>query len=92
MTTPPVPSDRLLPLTGAQAGIWNAQRLEPDSPYYVVGDVVEISGGQEPIDPAALAEAVRATTEEAESLRLRVYDTPAGPRQAVGDAPVPLPP
>ncbi|MGW4348130.1 amino acid adenylation domain-containing protein [Streptomyces sp. NPDC004690] len=92
MTTPPVPSDRLLPLTGAQAGIWNAQRLEPDSPYYVVGDVVEITGGQEPIDPAALAEAVRATTEEAESLRLRVYDTPAGPRQAVGDAPVPPPP
>ncbi|WP_327232038.1 non-ribosomal peptide synthetase [Streptomyces murinus] len=88
MTTPPAPADRLLPLTGAQAGIWNAQRLEPDSPYYVVGDVVEISGGERPIDPRALAEAVRATTEEAESLRLRVYDTPAGPRQTVSDTPV----
>ncbi|MFC7866964.1 hypothetical protein ACFU5B_24505, partial [Streptomyces murinus] len=62
MTTPPAPADRLLPLTGAQSGIWHAQRLEPDSPYYVVGDVVEISGGELPIDPRALAEAVRATT------------------------------
>ncbi|MFI6638593.1 amino acid adenylation domain-containing protein [Streptomyces sp. NPDC050504] len=76
-----------LALTGAQLGIWNAQRLEPDSPYYVVGDVVEISGGA-PVDVDALVEAVRATTEEAETLRLRVYDTPEGPRQRVGDEPV----
>ncbi|EPH43218.1 putative Linear gramicidin synthase subunit C [Streptomyces aurantiacus JA 4570] len=76
-----------LALTGAQVGIWNAQRLEPDSPYYVVGDVVEISGAA-PVDVDALVEAVRATTEEAETLRLRVYDTPDGPRQAVSDEPV----
>ncbi|MFE3945745.1 hypothetical protein ACFXPV_28395, partial [Streptomyces sp. NPDC059118] len=61
MSPASVPSDGLLALTGAQSGIWNAQRLEPDSPYYVVGDVVEISGG-EPVDTHALAEAVRATT------------------------------
>ncbi|WP_406630551.1 amino acid adenylation domain-containing protein [Amycolatopsis sp. WGS_07] len=79
-----------LELTSAQLGIWNAQRLEPDSPYYLVGDVVEISGG-EPVDLAALAEAIRATTEEAESLRLRVLDTPDGPRQVVSAEPVPLP-
>ncbi|WP_033289500.1 non-ribosomal peptide synthetase [Amycolatopsis jejuensis] len=77
-------------LTGAQLGIWNAQRLEPDSPYYVVGDVIEISGS-DPVDIGALAEAIRATTEEAESLRLRVLDTPDGPRQLVSDEPVPLP-
>ncbi|MGD9484520.1 amino acid adenylation domain-containing protein [Streptomyces sp. TRM70308] len=80
-------TDGLLPLTSAQSGIWNAQRLEPDSPYYLVGDVVEISGG-DPVDAEALAEAVRATTEEAETLRLRVYDTASGPRQAVSDEPV----
>nr|WP_231626790.1 non-ribosomal peptide synthetase [Streptomyces apocyni] len=80
-------SGGLLALTGAQTGIWNAQRLEPDSPYYVVGDVVEISGDQ-PVDIDALVEAVRATTEEAETLRLRVYDTPDGPRQAISDEPV----
>ncbi|WLQ32225.1 amino acid adenylation domain-containing protein [Streptomyces castrisilvae] len=91
MSTASVSSDGLLPLTGAQSGIWNAQRIEPDSPYYVVGDVVEISGG-EPVDVDALAQAVRATTEEAESLRLRVYDTPDGPRQTVSGDPVPLPP
>ncbi|MFD0021178.1 amino acid adenylation domain-containing protein [Streptomyces sp. NPDC058382] len=90
MSTASAPSDGLLALTSAQLGIWNAQRLEPDSPYYVVGDVVEISGS-EPVDADALAEAVRATTEEAESLRLRVYDTEDGPRQAVSEEPVPLP-
>ncbi|MFI0406873.1 amino acid adenylation domain-containing protein [Actinomadura sp. 3N508] len=79
-----------LPLTGAQLGIWHAQRLEPDSPYYVVGDVVEITGGA-PIDVDALTEAIRATTEEAESLRLRVHDTPDGPRQTVSTDPVPVP-
>ncbi|MEV7196989.1 amino acid adenylation domain-containing protein [Streptomyces sp. NPDC093510] len=87
MSTASVSSDGLLPLTGAQSGIWHAQRLEPDSPYYVVGDVVEISGG-EPVDIDALTEAVRATTEEAETLRLRVYDTPAGPRQTISQEPV----
>ncbi|MFC8592307.1 amino acid adenylation domain-containing protein [Streptomyces atroolivaceus] len=83
-------SDGLLPLTRAQSGIWNAQRLEPDSPYYVVGDVVEITGS-EPVDVEALVEAVRATTEEAETLRLRVYDTPDGPRQRVSEEPVERP-
>ncbi|MEV0026369.1 amino acid adenylation domain-containing protein [Streptomyces atroolivaceus] len=91
MTTASVSSsDGLLPLTRAQSGIWNAQRLEPDSPYYVVGDVVEITGS-EPVDVDALVEAVRATTEEAETLRLRVYDTPDGPRQRVSEEPVERP-
>lgn len=91
MSPASVSPDDLLALTSAQLGIWNAQRLEPDSPYYVVGDVVEISGG-EPVDVDALVEAVRATTEEAETLRLRVYDTPDGPRQAVSGQPVAPPP
>ncbi|MFJ1846508.1 amino acid adenylation domain-containing protein [Streptomyces sp. NPDC088146] len=90
MSPASVSPDGLLALTSAQLGIWNAQRLEPDSPYYLVGDVVEISGG-EPVDVDTLAEAVRATTEEAETLRLRVYDTPDGPRQAVSEEPVELP-
>ncbi|MCR3750351.1 non-ribosomal peptide synthetase [Lentzea californiensis] len=85
MTTAPV---TLLELTGAQLGIWHAQRLEPESGYYVVGDVVEITGA---VDPDLLAAAVRATVEEAESLRLRVFDTPDGPRQALSGEPVPLP-
>ncbi|MBB5953739.1 amino acid adenylation domain-containing protein/non-ribosomal peptide synthase protein (TIGR01720 family) [Saccharothrix tamanrassetensis] len=89
-TTAAAPVDTVFELTSAQLGIWHAQRLEPDSPYYLVGDVVEISG-PEPVDTRLLAEAIRATTEEAESLRLRVFDTPAGPRQEVRDDPVGLP-
>ncbi|PPK63696.1 amino acid adenylation domain-containing protein [Actinokineospora auranticolor] len=77
-------------LTRAQRGIWDAQRLEPDSPYYVVGDVLEIGGGG-PVDVEALRAAIRATTEEADSLRLRVFTTPDGPRQEISAEPVPLP-
>ena len=75
-------ADALLELTGAQLGIWNAQWLEPDSPHYLVGDVVEIDG-TEPLDLASLAEAVRATIDEAETLHLRFHDTPDGPRQSL---------
>ncbi|WP_433260071.1 amino acid adenylation domain-containing protein [Actinosynnema sp. CS-041913] len=89
-TTAPTPVDTVFELTSAQLGIWHAQRLEPDSPYYLVGDVVEVAG-PEPVDARLLAEAVRATTEEAESLRLRVFDTPSGPRQVIRDEPVGLP-
>ncbi|GAB3742214.1 hypothetical protein GCM10027598_73760 [Amycolatopsis oliviviridis] len=80
----------MLTLTGAQLGIWTAQRLEPDSPYYVVGDVIEIDGDR-PVDLVALAEAIRATAEEADSLRLRVFETPDGPRQQVSAEPLPSP-
>ncbi|WET82701.1 amino acid adenylation domain-containing protein [Amycolatopsis sp. QT-25] len=80
----------MLTLTGAQLGIWTAQRLEPDSPYYVVGDVVEIDG-ETAVDVDALTEAIRATAEEADSLRLRVFDTADGPRQVVSDDAVPSP-
>ncbi|GAB2734824.1 non-ribosomal peptide synthetase [Amycolatopsis magusensis] len=84
------PETAVLELTSAQLGIWNAQRLEPDSPYYLVGDVVEVDG-PEPVDARLIAEAIRRTTEEAESLRLRVLDTPDGPRQTISAEPVPLP-
>jgi len=77
----------LFELTSAQLGIWNAQRLEPDSPYYVVGDVVQIEGGDR-IDTALLAEAMTGTLADAESLRLRMTETADGPRQWVSDEPV----
>ncbi|WP_373695075.1 amino acid adenylation domain-containing protein [Actinomycetospora aeridis] len=78
--------DGLLELTGAQLGIWNAQWLEPDSPHYLVGDVVEIDG-PETLDLAALAEAVRRALDEAETVRLRLHDTPDGPAQRLADEP-----
>ncbi len=83
-------SPPLLPLTAAQHGIWNAQRLDPVSPYYVVGEVLELRPGPADgtaVDPALLADAVRLTVDEAETLRLRFTDTDDGPRQYVDAAP-----
>ncbi|MHA6629888.1 amino acid adenylation domain-containing protein [Pseudonocardia sichuanensis] len=77
-------------LTTAQLGIWNAQRLDPDSPYYLVGDVLEVSG-PDPVDAGLLAEAVRITTDDAETLRVRVLDSAEGPRQLVDDTPAAAP-
>ncbi|MGO1912171.1 MAG: AMP-binding protein, partial [Corynebacterium sp.] len=81
----------LLPLTAAQHGIWNAQQLDPTSPYYVVGEVLELRPEADAgrIDTGLLAEAVRLTVDEAETLRLRYTDD--GPRQAVDDAAAVLP-
>ncbi|WP_211336287.1 amino acid adenylation domain-containing protein [Nocardia tenerifensis] len=74
-----------LALTGAQLGIWNAQRLEPDMLGYLVGEVLEISGA-EPIDLAALETAIRRTIAETDTMRLRFADGPDGPRQWITDA------
>ncbi|MDN6676557.1 AMP-binding protein, partial [Corynebacterium variabile] len=85
----------LLDLGAAQRGIWNAQLLDPTSPYYVVGEVLELDGlapgahGESPVD--LLAEAVRLTVDESETLRLHVTDTVDGPRQVVDDTPASRP-
>lgn len=34
-----------LPLTGAQAGIWFAQQLDPDNPIYNTGEYVDDTQG-----------------------------------------------
>ena len=80
--------DENMPLTAAQEAIWNAQQLDPESPYYVVGEVLELRGD---VDTAALAESVRRTVDEAETLRLRITETPKGPRQWVDPAPAQAP-
>ncbi|GAA3181376.1 hypothetical protein GCM10020255_075530 [Rhodococcus baikonurensis] len=74
-------------LTGAQLGIWNAQRLDPESRSYLVGEVLEISG-DEPIDTDLLTAAITATIGEAETMRLRMVETVDGPRQYISDEPV----
>ncbi|WP_280301566.1 non-ribosomal peptide synthetase [Nocardia neocaledoniensis] len=73
-----------LPLTGAQLGIWNAQRLDPDSLSYMVGEVLEIAG-PEAIDVELLDTAIRRTIAETDTMRLRFADTPDGPRQRITD-------
>ncbi|WP_432534345.1 non-ribosomal peptide synthetase [Kineococcus esterisolvens] len=96
MSTPLVAGDRertgqALALSAAQLGIWNAQRLEPGSRSYLVGEVLEVRGEQ-PLDVDAFAEAVRATVAEVETLRVRLHESPDGPRQVVSGDPVPPPP
>ncbi|MFR9806886.1 amino acid adenylation domain-containing protein [Pseudonocardia sp. RS010] len=96
MSVPPalgIRTGATLALSAAQLGVWNAQRLDPESRGYLVGEVLEISAGEggDPIDVAALGDAVRATIDEAETLRLRVHDTPDGPRQTVSDEPAARP-
>ncbi|MEV6361474.1 amino acid adenylation domain-containing protein [Nocardia asteroides] len=71
-----------LPLTGAQLGIWNAQRLDPDSLSYMVGEVLEISGA-DPIDVALLDTAIRHTIAETDTMRLRFTEAADGPRQRI---------
>ncbi|MGO1948444.1 MAG: condensation domain-containing protein [Mycobacteriaceae bacterium] len=80
-----VPPQRL-PLTAAQRGIWNAQKLDPTSPYYVVGEVLELA----PVDTALLAEAVRRTVDESETLRLR-FTGDGEPAQYVDPSPAARP-
>ncbi|PKV77615.1 amino acid adenylation domain-containing protein [Nocardia fluminea] len=74
-----------LPLTGPQLGIWNAQRFDPESGRYLVGEVLEITGDA-PIDVDLLSEAIRRTVAEAENMRLRFIETDDGPRQFVSKA------
>ncbi|WP_037079865.1 non-ribosomal peptide synthetase [Pseudonocardia spinosispora] len=80
----------MMTLSAAQLGVWNAQRLDPDSLGYLVGEVLEISGPG-PIEVELLADAVRRTIDEAQTLRLRVHDTPGGPRQTITDEPATSP-
>lgn len=42
-------------LTGAQTGIWFAQRLDPDNPIYNTAEYIEING---PINIALFEEAL----------------------------------
>ncbi|MET9255602.1 amino acid adenylation domain-containing protein [Streptomyces sp. NPDC003717] len=72
-----------LPLTAAQSGMWYAQALDPASPAQNTAECLEIDG---PLDPALFAEALRRTAAEADALRVRVEDTPDGPRQHLAEA------
>ncbi|WP_320774142.1 amino acid adenylation domain-containing protein [Streptomyces sp. CRN 30] len=70
----------VLPLTAAQSGMWYAQALDPLSPAQNTAECLEIDG---PLDPVLFAAALARVTAEADSLRVRVEDTPDGPRQHI---------
>ncbi|MFJ8822360.1 amino acid adenylation domain-containing protein [Streptomyces sp. NPDC102467] len=72
--------DCVLPLTAAQSGMWFAQALDPLSPAQNTAEYLEIDGE---LDPDVFAAALRHIVTEADTLRVRVEDTPDGPRQRV---------
>ncbi|MDN0198677.1 condensation domain-containing protein, partial [Streptomyces sp. S.PNR 29] len=74
----------LRPLSGAQAGIWYAQQLAPDSPIFRPGEYIEIHG---PIDHSAFESALRQAVQETEALRVRFVEGPDGVGQYIGDTP-----
>ncbi|WP_406688704.1 amino acid adenylation domain-containing protein [Saccharopolyspora sp. ID03-671] len=69
------------PLSGAQEGLWFAQRLAPGSAAYNTGEHVEIHG---PIDAELFEIALRRTVSEIDTFALRFFDTPDGPRCDLG--------
>ncbi|NGO79094.1 amino acid adenylation domain-containing protein [Streptomyces sp. YC504] len=77
-----------LPLTAAQSGMWFAQALDPASPAQNTAEYIEIHG---PVDPAVFARSLRQVLGEADALRVRVVETPDGPRQLPLADPPPLP-
>ncbi|MEU4347672.1 amino acid adenylation domain-containing protein [Streptomyces sp. NPDC023838] len=74
-----VQEDTSSPLTGAQQGLWFAQRLDPANAAYNTAEYVEIHG---PVDTALFETALRRTVGEAQTFALRFTDTPEGPRSA----------
>ncbi|WP_296105171.1 condensation domain-containing protein [uncultured Corynebacterium sp.] len=77
------------PLTAAQMGIWNAQSLDPASPYYVVGEVMELdpTDSQPDILVTDVVQALHQTIAEAETLRLQFRQGEGAPDVYADDSP-----
>ncbi|MEJ8632584.1 amino acid adenylation domain-containing protein [Streptomyces sp. MS2.AVA.5] len=67
-----------LPLTAAQQGMWFAQAIDPRSPALNTAEYVVLDGD---LRPELLVQALRQTAAEAETLSVRIVETPDGPRQ-----------
>lgn len=72
--------DNRWPLTGAQSGIWFAQRLDPENPIFNTGECIEIEGH---VREDLFEEALRQAVAEADTLHLRFGEDEEGPWQTV---------
>ncbi len=68
------------PLSTPQLGIWFAQRLNPSSAAYNIGEYIEIRGR---IIPALFERALRQVVTESEALRVRITEHDGQPTQVV---------
>ncbi|MEA3026764.1 MAG: hypothetical protein QOF91_2049, partial [Alphaproteobacteria bacterium] len=75
------PGGGALGLSSAQLGIWFAQKINPSSPAYNIGEYIEIDG---PVVLPLFERALRQVVSEAESLRLRFSEEAGEPTQFIG--------
>ncbi|MFE1291244.1 amino acid adenylation domain-containing protein, partial [Streptomyces sp. NPDC058751] len=75
------------PATAAQLGVWVAQQLQPGQPLYNCGVCFDIDGA---VDAAALRDAVRGASTEAETVRMRFTEDAEGLWQNPGDDELPF--
>ncbi|WP_412538156.1 amino acid adenylation domain-containing protein [Longispora sp. K20-0274] len=75
-------------MSGAQRRVWFVDRLAGDTPAYNIAFAERLRG---PLDPAALARALRAVAGKHEVLRWRFPDTGGAPFVAVDPADQPMP-
>ena len=76
-------------LSNPQLGIWFAQKLNPSSAAYNIGEFIEIEG---PVVLPLFERALRQVVAEAETLRLQISERDGVPQLIVGEAPAwPLP-
>ncbi|HEX7661622.1 MAG TPA: condensation domain-containing protein, partial [Pseudonocardiaceae bacterium] len=71
-----------LPLTGAQAGVWYAQRLDPANPIYTIAEYVRVDGA---LDPVTFEAALRQVVGEAQTLRVRITESDGVASQRIAD-------
>jgi len=76
------------PLTGAQEGLWFAQRLDPANPIFLTGQAIVIDG---PLDRTRFLAALDGAMQEADGLALRFADGPDRPRQWLDETARPRP-
>ena len=69
-----------IPLSAAQAGIWYAIKAGASSAEYNIAGYTQIDGG---IDPALFEQALQHVVLETEALRIRLIQSPDGPRQSI---------
>jgi nonribosomal peptide synthetase DhbF len=73
-------TEELMPLTAAQRGLWFAQKMASSDSIFNLAESVEIHG---PVDPALFEDALRRTTAEADTVRVRFVEDIDGPRQII---------
>ena len=76
------PGGEALALSSAQLGIWFAQKLDPGSAAYNIGEFIEIDG---PVVLPLFERALRQVVSEAQSLRLQFSEQAGEPRQFIGE-------